>query len=423
MFNSFDIVILNAILYIVVFFYYYKQKKCFDLGILILLIYAVSNCISVFYFSFDYVALNFKRITVIPYIYLFILTFICIYPLLKFNSNRITNINAVGSTVFIDLLTSILILVTIEPFIENLSLILKNNNQSSNYLAEIYEARNQGLSISVFSEIGRRLNYISNLFATTSVVFFFYYLTKVKKSKYKIIGLSLVIFNTILTYYNTSNRAGVLSYFLFIISCYFLFKNSLNPIILKRIKYYGFLFGGIVLTLTLIVTIARFSANESSSFSVFSWIALYGGEGSLKFNSDLWYIHYHTMGDDMFCFLKDILGLETFIDNTSRDSFYFSRNGIQIENFYTVIGDVFYDFGFFGAPIFCLIIYYFAKEITKIKKQYPLEIIFTIALVTHVFLMGFAAYIHRAYSAQFGLIFPGLVIVVLYINRFKHRYL
>ncbi len=147
------------------------------------------------------------------------------------------------------------------------------------------------------------------------------------------------------------------------------------------------------------------------------WIGLYGGEGFLKFNNDLWYIKHYTDGDDMFAFAKNLIGLETYIDVRERDGFYLNKNGIQIENFYTFIGDIYYDFGLIGTIFFALLLNFICVYLIKIRKKYPLEIIFILAIMSHIYLIGFTAYIHRAYSAQFALLIPLFTIIILTINR------
>jgi hypothetical protein len=161
--------------------------------------------------------------------------------------------------------------------------------------------------------------------------------------------------------------------------------------------------------------------SSNSELTTFSWLALYGGEGPLKFNNDLWHIKYHTNGDDLFCFIKNLLGFDTFKDSLSRDNYYTMKNGIQIENFYTVLGDVFYDFGIFFTPLFCLFINRLIYFFTKSRVVYPLEVIFLIALSAHIFLLGFAAFIYRSYDDQFGLVFPFIIIFILYYNRKRAR--
>lgn len=400
--------------------YFLYNKKKIDVGLLILLMYAISSSISIYYFSFSFVSSYFNKITIIPFIYLFLLTTLCIYPLLKYDSSNVKVITALNSSGFIYILSVLIIVVTLEPIIENILLFTKSRDESSSHIADIYNSSADGNIIEMYSFLGRRLSYVSILFSTSSVIFLFYYLTKQKKKIWVLIGLGMVSCNTVLYYFNTSNRAGVLSHFFFIICCYLLFKNCILKSTLKKINYIGFLFLVMIISLTTIVTLGRFNnGSKNSDLNAVAWVALYAGEGPLKFNNDLWYIKYHTNGDDIFPFFKNLIGLDTFTDTASRDNYYFRKNGIQIENFYTIVGDIFYDFGILGTPIFCFFIFVCITILVKRRKTYPLEIIFLLAIIVHIFLMGFAAYIHRAYTAQFGLLFPLFVMLGLYFNRKK----
>jgi oligosaccharide repeat unit polymerase len=413
-------IILNALLYVSFFFIFYLKKKRLDLGVLILLVFAISNVISVFYYSFDYVRPNFNNITFQPFLYLFILYIICLVPFQRISDKHINSISAKGSLPFLFILSCSLIFISIVPLIENIVLVIKNRGNDA-IISSIYDSRNQGEKIEIYSLLGRRLNYISSLFLTTSIICFFYFLSLPKRRNLLIFGLSLIIVNNVLYYYNTSNRAGIIICFLFIITCFFLFKNILDKRVLSFIKYTGFFFILLVITIIGIVTAARLDNSSNTEITALSWLSLYGGEGSLKFNNDLWHIKYHTNGDDIFCFVKNLLGFETFKESLARDNYYNLKNGIQIENFYTVLGDVFFDFGLVLTPIFCFIINRIIYFLTRKREVYPLDIIFLIAFFAHIFILGFSAFIYRSYDAQFGLIFPFIVICILYLNRKSKR--
>lgn len=149
---------------------------------------------------------------------------------------------------------------------------------------------------------------------------------------------------------------------------------------------------------------------------IWTWISLYLGEGSLRFSQYVWNLNTTSAGDTCFSFIKDLLGLETFTDNTSRRDFYEVRLGIPTSIFYTMIGDFYQDLGFVGTIILVIIIYIILnKMLQRIvnKHSFTFVSLFFISIFTLIFLHGFMYYIFKQYSLQMNLFLSFILIYFL----------
>jgi oligosaccharide repeat unit polymerase len=412
--NLLFLVIINFLLFSAALTYYIFKIRKFNLGIFVLSIFTLSSFFSILHFKTSSNSLIFNKIELIPFIFLFVCILMCLNPLLNLNVEKIVfkvskkNISLFHATIII---TTVL---TIEPFIENIFVLIKNQNSGFKNLGALYANKIEGSKVEIYSVLGRRLNFICVLLTPVSVIFSFY-LISVKKNKYLIYPLLLISINSLLTPLNTANRAGIVSFAMLLLINYNIFKFYMNKNIRKKIALSGIILSSVILTGLFAITISRY--NESnSSIGILNWLYLYLGEGFLKFNNDLWLIKIHTMGDDTLCFIKDILGFKTFTDNFSRDSYYLRKNGIQIENFYTIIGDIYYDFSIIGTLLVCLFFYTYLNLAINKNKFISIDKLIILVFYTHAFSMGFTAYIHRAYTAQIALLVPFVYILIIKIQ-------
>lgn len=389
------------------------KKRKNDIGFLLLLFYSFSSLISVFYSNvfllfFESTSNGFS---LYPFLYQYTCILICIWPLLRFDFEKQKIAFEVPKTDRVKLFTTIMFFISVIPFIENVNLLVDSNNNSKISFGMLYQMKSEGVSISRLSWLSRKLNFISVIFSTSYTILLFHYFSTVNYHRRYVLFILVLILNSILTFINESNRAGVVSILMLLITCFYFFKGSFN----KTVRFQFIISFGVIVVFAFVylsyITISRLQVSNSE-FGITEWLSLYLGEGFLKFNSQLWYIKVNTNGDMVFPLFKQLLGFDTFTDVEIRDQFYFSKNGIQIENFYTFLGDLFFDFGLFLTPVLCI---FFSRQLSNLLKKMSRNYLYKylVIIISHLLLMGFTAFIYRSYNSQIVLAINLIIISII----------
>lgn len=418
--NALILITVNALLYWITFIFYQIKKKRFDLGSILLLVFAISFSSSIYFFLNT--SVDFTKYSILPSLYLFFCIMISIYPILKYNEgSKIRKIKTYNNEIIVEAVIIIFAISSIIPFIENLILCLKSSSDSSTYsLGSIYENSidiDKGLSW-----VGRKLNWLINVFQYLIPILFFYELSKPKVRKLILIGLILAILSTVLNAYANASRVGIVRILLYFILSYFLSRSFINQKKRKIFKKIGLLFGSLIIGLVLLVTMARFSYDtvgkvQNEDNPLLTWVSLYTGEGSLRFNTQMWHVNSHSNGDNSFSFIKDSFGFHTFIDNDKRRSYYASNMHIQTEVFYTYIGDFFSDFGGINTLLLVILLSVLLQKTLDKLKNGNIETIIIAAVILNIYIFGFTYFPYKTYQAQ-SVIFMNLMFcLLLYVNR------
>jgi len=414
------LIIVNALLYWITFIFYQIKKKRFDLGSLLLLVFAISFSSSIYFFLNTNI--DFTKYSILPSLYLYICIMISIYPILRYNEGiKIRKIKTHNNEIIIEAVIIIFAISSIIPFVENLFLCLKSSSDSSSYsIGSIYENSidiDQGLSW-----VGRKLNWLINTFQYVIPVLFFYELSKPKIRKLILIGLILAVLSTVLNAYANASRVGIVRILFYFILSYFLSRSFLDLKKKKIFKKVGFLFVSLIIGLVLLVTIARFNYDTTGKIQnednpLLTWVSLYTGEGSLRFNTQMWHVNSHSNGDNCFSFVKDSFGFPTFIDNDKRRSYYASNMHIQTEVFYTFIGDFYSDFGKIGTFLLVILLSVLLQKILVKLRYGNIETIIIAALILNIYIFGFTYFPYKTYQAQSVLFINLMFCLLLYVNR------
>ena len=79
-------------------------------------------------------------------------------------------------------------------------------------------------------------------------------------------------------------RSKLVQNALYMVIVYFIFKRFLHHDIIVKVNKYGFLIFSVAILGVVAVTISRFNNMDSTNMnSIWEWIGLYAGEGSLNF--------------------------------------------------------------------------------------------------------------------------------------------
>lgn len=400
------IIILDALAYLFSFIYWTVKIRKINAGLLILFIMTISHIGAILYYSvLSELGLIQDTITIMPFIFLYSVIIINLYPFLKHEG--IKSIDVSGYEKYIYILSLIIILFNFEPFIENINVMLSSKSDYS----EMYEDMREGFS-SIYSELGERLMRWSNYFRLFVPISFFYYLSQKEKDFTILAGLFMCMINYVLYWVNLGGRGGILSQFLMYLLCYLLFLPTFPDNMLRYMKRVL-----LIMTIPLImvfaaITVSRFEGGSSNK-SLVEWLLLYTSEGPIKFNNEMWNGEHNTNGDVNLCYLKSILGLKTFTTFEERDDYYLAKNGRRIEVFYTYVGDFVSDFGIFGALVTCFVLYLLLRRTLLEDGIVPFHYMFYILFVAHMLSIGFASNIYRSNNMQKGCFFMLLIFIFL----------
>lgn len=361
-----SLVLYNFILLFLLFVWIKTKGWQLNGTLYILFFLLISGIISTFYWNVSNGTIrNYSNLTIIPFLYLIIGYLITLMPIIKYDVTSrkelfITN----KQGVFLHYFTFFLIIISFEPFLENL-LHLPSVMANSDFAAKMYDNRVEYLSF-----IGRKLNRISTSFELIYPPLMFYFLSKRVIQKKIIYGLLMVILSFWIHELGLGGRSKLVQNILYLIVCFFLMKSYINAYITKKIIIYGSTIIGLGICMVLLVSISRFTSIEaegSNIENIWIWLGLYAGEGVLNFNSIMWYVEKSTFGDSTFILLKDLLGLTkgTGVDD---NWLAVSKLGIPGNIFYTYIGSIFEDFNKVGTLIFLLVFSIITIKLTKINN-------------------------------------------------------
>ena len=330
---------------------------------------------------------------------------LCLLPFLQYDG--VKRVNVEGCETLTLLFTILIIIINIEPFLENLNISRSSNSEYS----EIYDDMRDG-NLEIYTRIGKTLMGWANHFRLFTPVLFFYYLTKDSFNKYILWGLVMSMINLLLYWINIGTRGGIVTQFLLFIMTYILFLPLIPYKIISLIKKYS-LFVFIPAFLFFVgVTVSRYNAKSNPNKSLVGWLLLYSSEGPIKFNSEMWIGEHNTKGDVNANFIKDILGMKTYTTYEDRDEHYLAKNGRRIEVFYTYVGDFVSDFGYVGGIIICILLYFITKGIMKKEGIVPLQNFIIILYIAHTYSIGFASNVYRSYNLQKGTFYMLIVFCI-----------
>jgi oligosaccharide repeat unit polymerase len=355
-------IVLYILAWIVTIILYHIKKKIIDAGSILLFTYLIYSITSLLLYNSPFY--YFDRIRLFPFIYLFLILVLVFWPILKYNANKINDIQKVPS-IYISIICLIFIvasLVQLPTLISDFTFSIKRLLTTSSGGLDLYNKAMAGSRSIGDGKISNLASIISNAFGNFGILLFFYYLTLKKRNKLILIGLFISSILSILINIILGQRGPILETLLSMIITYFALRRFIQPNVNRIIK----IVGGSLLLASLIPVIAltnsRFGDSKKGSMSS---IYLYGGQENLCFNNhglDNGGIRY---GDRTFPLFKRILGFENVPKNFMERRAKYPHLKMSDENFYTFVGDFTLDFG----PIIATLIFLFFTLFVIIKTK------------------------------------------------------
>lgn len=407
---------------VTVLFFIKGQSYQRSLGGIMLVLYTLSSCVSIIfaerinYWGISGLTVNLSKLSISSYGFLFVCTFICIFPFLK-NAKEINN-NVITIGGDFRIINYFIYFSTPFILIAFCSLLYLSIHTNPLILSDIYEDTISGSS-SIFDQLGwinkKAVIYISLLSFMWPLLFFVKLLDK-NSPRVAFIPL-LGLLSSLLVSYTCAARVGMVKSILYFIILLLLFKNSLSRSIFKKITMTLFACSLVIILLLSYITLSRFG---DSKMDILSWLSLYAGEGCMRFSEYAWNISDTTNGDTNFSLIKSIFGFDTFTDSIERRDYYNMRLHVPTHIFYTFIGDLYFDLGLVGTFIFVCLFSYTTHVLIKnilLKKSISILSVFVISYIALLIVLGFTYNISKTFESQVK--FVVIIIILLLINNLK----
>lgn len=376
---------------------------------------AACGFISIFFFTVsDGIFRDYSNLSLDPFLYLILGYIITMFPLMAYDSNQSKTLTIYQKQdKIINNLCIFLIVLSIEPFIEQL-LKLQQVAGNINYMANMYEAT--GDDRNIISTLGSKLFNLYAYFELLFPILLIYQFTKKEINKKMVLGIVIVIIGYWLHEVLLGGRSKLVQNLLYTIVVYLIMRPYINKERNIKIMKYGTIVISIGLLGMLAVTLSRFVFNSSSTQdNIWSWLSLYAGEGSINFNSSMWYVTKTTNGNSSFILLMHMLGLTDKIGvNDQWDAV--ESLGIQGNIFYTYIGVFFCDLGKWMTIIYISIASYITYRLSRCKKHIYLPQIIILCFCARILCLP-TFYTFGTYMSQINLSVALIFCLLLHLNQ------
>ena len=416
--------VLNIIYYALVWSvlaitYFYRNRRI-SISFLLLLDYALTSLTSIYFYFNAPLSRYIDNVTFLPFVYLFVCIFICIYPILKeekvLSSIKVRYYNDHNLIPIFLLLVSPFILVTVYE------LFLASYKMDAVSISEAYGNLDYSVSM-VLSSTARKGYILCHFLAYVWPFAIFYCLSKKGIYRYCSIIALLAYIVEILQGYLSGDRVTLLRFFLYISIVFYLFKNNMVKKIYRKIMFFGFSSFFVIILLMLYISYAWID-NMGTDLEMNSFLALYSGEGCIRFSQYIWGLDKVSFGDTSFSLIKWISGLDTFTNNADRRAFYENFFQIPTYIFFTFIGDWVQDLGKVLTLIFCILINRIEFGILARIKKYGNALlidIFFLSILLQIFFFGFMYYNFKTFNDQLQLIPPFIMILFIELWSYKNK--
>lgn len=364
----------------VVLYYYWKKKGTIDSGNFIISSYLFYGILSFILYNHPYS--NFNKLTLFPFIYLFLMLFVALYPVLKHDTNKSIyppSKTLVNGTAYLYIFLSVLIIPSVlSNIVEGFLVVLLNPSGGD----DLYSSYRMGSSANSERNIFTYFKVAYNFLSDIGVLLFFYLLTTKRKNNYVLFGLLFAISISLLESIANGLRTSMTMKILQLIAGYFLFKQKLSERVRKVTKVVGLSFVSLVALLIVVINFSRYGASEKGGDYN---LLYYAGQANLYFDEYCMDAGGTRNGDRVCNSFKKWL----MIDNVPKDledvRARYSYMKLGDEVFSTFIGDFALDFGPVATAIiifsFSTLFIFLTRSNIRYIKFHQLIIVFFVMTV------------------------------------------
>jgi|GEM_PF-704500 len=386
------LLVFNVLLWSITFLIYQWKRKQFGVGSCILFLYTSISVMSIFLYYNPYARGLFKDLSLIPYIYLYLMMMLSFKPLFMVENSKIIKIKKPTNSLF-NIICYIIISLSIVGFVglfpelkENLFMLFID----SDYGRYMYQYTTDKFMSKTSSGMDV-LSIISNIFIGISPLFLIYYMTFKKKNKFILYGLFFSTLIGPLYAVSTGGRTAVVLCILKIVFLFLFLRKFIDFELRRKISITL-----IIILLVLFIPFALLSMSRSAGDidRLIYTIERYGSESFINFNNYGLDANGCRYGDRTVVLFKEILGLDSakyFANRLSKYSYMNMNKSV----FYTYVGEFTLDYG----PIFSVVIFI----ISSLFFFYSLNIknncmMFYQYIIYYILLYGCLGYFHFPWS-------------------------
>ena len=373
------ILILNIAFYLLTTVWLIKKQRAFTTGTFLLISYTVVAFFCYFNYKSDP---RYWLLSLLPFIYLFVVVVILFIPFLSKRVKIIENpIRDKNKRLYRAITWGYIIisLYSCTVYLPQVIEIIRNPNW-----LELYTEAHEEVDSSIFVKIANLFFHIRYL---GLVLLFSYLINKNKKPLFMLLlGISAVLPIVLVTVKDAS-RGGFVSLFISLIIAYLMFKDKLSDSLKKWLKITTIAVLPASIIYLSVVTVARFEDNpyvENAGGTVLYYL----GHSMLTFAYGIFdSISRFSWGGLMF-------KLGPVAELSQVDSYYGTHFGTA---FYTIVGALYLDFGPVFTILLAIFISSFMINVTRRRLDVPdafLILTYAITLFNGVFVLG------RGYGIQ-----------------------
>ena len=385
--SSIEILITNASLYTLTLLTYLYIVRRFNLGVMLLSIYAFGAWSSVFFYKHELFELSIHDsvMTWEPFIYLFIVLIIFFFPVLNFRSEKITEIEMpdlkkINAVAYFVIFTSIICIISYFPHMLN------------GMQGDISENRDtvmtEGLKVD-FNPIISVLVRVGISLRDIVILLFFYVLAYMKERKILLVILGVCAFVTPMVCSLAWSARTIIIFLLFsVLTCYLLFYNILSNRIKITINCIFATIFGFLFFIFFIISISRFG--EDDMFGIDFFMLKYMGENFVNFNGILYDQTIDILyGGNSFPLFRRFLGLDYWTTISEFRSFAGDVVGVPVYIFYLFVGSFYLDFGPQVTVMIAVLMCFIGYKVFKSNSTVSFHQLILFILFYNIFTEGF----------------------------------
>lgn len=357
------ILILNACAYTFLSFSHYKKSHRLNIGVFITAWFALIAWIGVLYYNhelFGYFKPN-AKITLFPFIYLFIAIYIFIFPILKFNSTQIQQFKLVSDKhlliyIYVMLFVEVVSQISMAPIVIKVLSV----GGSVAFREDSYDSVGGGIVITNF--FLSKLSSINTAFLATNIIVSIYALIFSKLSKrIRIIFFCCSAILPAFTMTALGNRFYIMSVFVWIAFIVVFLSNFINYETRKKIIMYFTIISIPILISFVTISLGRFA--DLFEYQLYRYL----GEPFVNYDTQFFYdLKENTWGRAYFTTFRKWLGYPIEFETLKEKwAFLDGITGVDTHVFYTFIGGFNIEFGFIVTLLIGLFVMKMYKRISK----------------------------------------------------------
>ncbi len=355
-------------LWALVLLFYQRKRKYFGAASVIIFSYLIYAIISFFLYNDFNFRDEYGELTIGPFLYLFLLLMIALYPTMKFKEEALTlerpNTTIVNLFSFFYIASALVVLPsTISNMSQGLAMLALDPMAGEQLYAEMHTTVREATG-----GISNIFSIIYNLFSPIGILVFFYYLTLPRKNIYLLSIYFVAIICSLLYAMSKGSRTEVIMVAYSIIMAFFIMK----PFLSRKTLKYTIITGAVVTIVTafffLSITISRFGNNEAGTDGQ---MMNYLGQCNINFNLYALDAGGIRNGDRTCNTFKYMLGWDNIPRTIMETRYKYPNLRIDDGHFYTFVGDFVLDFG----PIITFFLFVFFSIFVTNKLKTPNQIV------------------------------------------------